>query len=83
MVRRYEIENRRMTGCHFGLTRRTMSGFLVAGRWCTGPVRSPAHRTRRTALFVAAEIEHQIEEISENFVMWRVLYGPHGGEVPA
>ena len=26
-------------------------------------------------LFVAAGIEHQIEEISENFVMWRVFYG--------
>ncbi len=34
-------------------------------------------------LFVAAGIEHQIEEISENFAMWRVFYGPHGGEVPA
>ena len=33
-------------------------------------------------LFVAAGIEHQIEEISENFAMWRVFYGPHGGEVP-
>jgi len=32
-------------------------------------------------LFVAAGVEHQIEEISENFVMWRVFYGPHGGEV--
>ena len=29
------------------------------------------------------EIEHQIEEISENFALWRVFYGPHGGEVPA
>ena len=34
-------------------------------------------------LFVAAGIEHQIEEISENFVMWRVFYGPRGGEVSA
>jgi mannose-6-phosphate isomerase-like protein (cupin superfamily) len=34
-------------------------------------------------LFVAAGIEHQIEEISENFVMWRVFYGPQGGEVSA
>ena len=34
-------------------------------------------------LFVAAGIEHQIEVISENFAMWRVFYGPHGGEVPA
>jgi len=34
-------------------------------------------------LFVAAGIEHQIEDISENFLMWRVFYGPQGGEVPA
>ena len=33
-------------------------------------------------LFVAAGIEHQVEEISENFAMWRVFYGPPGGEVP-
>ncbi|HEX4919429.1 MAG TPA: cupin domain-containing protein [Candidatus Bathyarchaeia archaeon] len=34
-------------------------------------------------LFVAAGIEHQIEESSENFVMWRVFYGRHGGEASA
>jgi len=34
-------------------------------------------------LFVAAGIEHQIEDISEDFAMWRVFYGPPGGEVPA
>ena len=34
-------------------------------------------------LFVAAGIEHQIEDISEDFAMWRVFYGPAGGEVPA
>ena len=33
-------------------------------------------------LFVAAGIEHQMEEISGDFVMWRVFYGPAGGEVP-
>jgi len=33
-------------------------------------------------LFVAAGIEHQLEDISENFAMWRVFYGPAGGEVP-
>jgi mannose-6-phosphate isomerase-like protein (cupin superfamily) len=33
-------------------------------------------------LFVAAGIEHQIEELSEDFAMWRVFYGPCGGEVP-
>ena len=34
-------------------------------------------------LLVAAGIEHQIEEVSEDFAMWRVFYGPPGGEVPA
>jgi uncharacterized protein YjlB len=34
-------------------------------------------------LFVAAGIEHHIEDISEDFAMWRVFYGPPGGEVPA
>lgn len=34
-------------------------------------------------LFVAAGIEHQIEDISDDFAMWRVFYGPSGGEVPA
>jgi mannose-6-phosphate isomerase-like protein (cupin superfamily) len=34
-------------------------------------------------LFVAAGIEHQMEEVSEDFVVWRVFYGPPGGEVPA
>lgn len=33
-------------------------------------------------LFVAAGVEHQMEEISDDFAMWRVFYGPPGGEVP-
>lgn len=33
-------------------------------------------------LFVAAGIEHQLENITEDFAMWRVFYGPAGGEVP-
>jgi len=33
-------------------------------------------------LFVAAGVEHQVEDISEDFAMWRVFYGPSGGEVP-
>jgi mannose-6-phosphate isomerase-like protein (cupin superfamily) len=32
-------------------------------------------------LFVAAGIEHQLEDISGDFAMWRVFYGPAGGEV--
>jgi mannose-6-phosphate isomerase-like protein (cupin superfamily) len=34
-------------------------------------------------LFVAAGIEHQIDDISKDFAMWRVFYGPPGGDVPA
>ncbi len=33
-------------------------------------------------LFVAAGIEHQFEDTSGDFAMWRVFYGPEGGEVP-
>jgi mannose-6-phosphate isomerase-like protein (cupin superfamily) len=33
-------------------------------------------------LFVAARTEHQFEDISEDFAMWRVFYGPDGGEAP-
>jgi mannose-6-phosphate isomerase-like protein (cupin superfamily) len=32
-------------------------------------------------LFVAAGIEHQLEDISGDFAMWRVFFGPAGGEV--
>lgn len=34
-------------------------------------------------LFVAAGVEHQMEDISEDLALWRVFYGPPGGEVPA
>ncbi len=33
-------------------------------------------------LFVAAGIEHQFEEITQDLVLWRVFYGPDGGEIP-
>jgi mannose-6-phosphate isomerase-like protein (cupin superfamily) len=32
-------------------------------------------------LFVAARTEHQFEDISEDLAVWRVFYGPDGGEV--
>jgi mannose-6-phosphate isomerase-like protein (cupin superfamily) len=32
-------------------------------------------------LFVAAGIEHQFEDVTEDLALWRVFYGPHGGEV--
>jgi mannose-6-phosphate isomerase-like protein (cupin superfamily) len=33
-------------------------------------------------LFVAAGIEHQIEDSTKDLMLWRVFYGPRGGEVP-
>jgi len=34
-------------------------------------------------LFVAAGTEHQFDDTSDDLAVWRVFYGPHGGEVPA
>jgi mannose-6-phosphate isomerase-like protein (cupin superfamily) len=34
-------------------------------------------------LFVAAGIEHQFQDVSDDLALWRVFYGPSGGEVPA
>jgi mannose-6-phosphate isomerase-like protein (cupin superfamily) len=34
-------------------------------------------------LFVAAATEHRFEDFSADFLVWRVFYGPSGGEVPA
>ena len=34
-------------------------------------------------LFVAAGIEHQFQDVTEGLALWRVFYGPHGGEVSA
>jgi mannose-6-phosphate isomerase-like protein (cupin superfamily) len=34
-------------------------------------------------LFVAAGIEHHFEDSTEDLAVWRVFYGPLGGEVPA
>lgn len=31
-------------------------------------------------LFVAAGIEHRFEESSDDFAVWRIFYGPPGGE---
>ena len=33
-------------------------------------------------LFVAAGTEHQFEDVTEDLALWRVFYGPHGGDVP-
>jgi mannose-6-phosphate isomerase-like protein (cupin superfamily) len=33
-------------------------------------------------LFVAAGTEHQFEDVTEDLAVWRVFYGPHGGDVP-
>jgi len=31
-------------------------------------------------LFVAAGVEHQFDDHSEDLTVWRIFYGPHGGE---
>ena len=33
-------------------------------------------------LFVAAGTEHQFEDVTEDLALWRVFYGPQGGDVP-
>jgi mannose-6-phosphate isomerase-like protein (cupin superfamily) len=33
-------------------------------------------------LFVAAGIDHQFEDITEDLAVWRIFYGSRGGEVP-
>ncbi len=33
-------------------------------------------------LFVAAGIEHQFEDFSDDVLLWRVFYGPKGGDAP-
>lgn len=33
-------------------------------------------------LFVAAGIEHHYEEFTEDLALWRIFYGPTGGEIP-
>jgi mannose-6-phosphate isomerase-like protein (cupin superfamily) len=34
-------------------------------------------------LFVAAATEHHFVDFSDDLLVWRVFYGPRGGEVPA
>jgi mannose-6-phosphate isomerase-like protein (cupin superfamily) len=34
-------------------------------------------------LFVAAGTEHQFEDVTEDLALWRVFYGPYGGDVPS
>ena len=33
-------------------------------------------------LFVAAGTEHHLEDVTEDLALWRVFYGPPGGDVP-
>ena len=33
-------------------------------------------------LFVAAGTKHHYEDFSEDLALWRVFYGPSGGEIP-
>lgn len=34
-------------------------------------------------LFVAAATEHRFEDFSDDLLVWRIFYGPKGGEAPA
>src|SRR4030095_8140821 len=34
-------------------------------------------------LFVAAGVDHRFEDASEDLTVWRIFYGPRGGEVAA
>jgi mannose-6-phosphate isomerase-like protein (cupin superfamily) len=34
-------------------------------------------------LFVAAGVDHSFEDATDDLAVWRVFYGPRGGEVPA
>lgn len=33
-------------------------------------------------LFVAAGIEHRFQDVTADLALWRVFYGPQGGDVP-
>jgi mannose-6-phosphate isomerase-like protein (cupin superfamily) len=33
-------------------------------------------------LFVAAGVDHRLEDFTEDLAMWRVFYGISGGEIP-
>lgn len=33
-------------------------------------------------LFVAAQTEHHYEDFTADLALWRIFYGPRGGEVP-
>ena len=35
----------------------------------------------RVIVFVAAGVDHQLEGLDEEFAVWRIFYGPDGGEV--
>jgi len=37
---------------------------------------------RGDLLFVAAGVEHHYEDFSEDLALWRIFYGPDGGEIP-
>ena len=57
--------------------------FIIRGRGVL------IHDSKRDAfgsgdiLFVAAGTEHQFQDTTEDLALWRVFYGPQGGEVPA
>ena len=49
-----------------------------AGWFVNGPAR--ARFAPGDALFVPAGVAHRFEELTDDFVVWVVFYGPEGGE---
>ena len=37
----------------------------------------------QATLFLAAGVEHHYEDFSTDLALWRIFYGPRGGEIPA
>lgn len=56
---------------------------VVAGRGvlCHDGARDPF--APGDLLFVAAGVEHRFEDFSDDLAVWRVFYGPRGGEIQA
>lgn len=57
--------------------------FIIRGRGFLLPDSKRDPFESGDILFVAAGSEHQFEDTSDDLALWRVFYGPHGGEVRA
>ena len=57
-----------------------MSSF--AGEVCSSTMGNEIHSGPATSCWWAAGCEHHFEDLSDDLALWRVFYGPSGGEVP-